>query len=147
MIPKNRNRRILLVSAFAIMFATGTFLLLSVLNKNTQFFYDPSEILVENFAPKSTDIRVGGLVLYGTVEKTGDLTTRFRLADFSEREDYEPSLNDSIIVSYTGILPDLFREGQGIVVTGALIGRDDLIAREVLAKHDENYQPKKYDDK
>lgn len=115
----------------------------TALQKNTQFFYDPSEILTDGFVPRSTDIRIGGLVLEGSVIKDGGLKTTFKLADFPDAPD-DPIIADiAVTVSYEGILPDLFREGQGIVVTGVLNDRDYMTATEVLAKHDENYQPKK----
>jgi cytochrome c-type biogenesis protein CcmE len=118
----------------------GVVLLLSALKQNTEFFHHPSDVLADGFVPKSSKIRVGGLVLAGSVEKSGQITTHFQMADFIEGQAPELSL-PALAVSYSGILPDLFREGDGVVVTGALNEQGRLIASKVLAKHDENYQP------
>lgn len=141
--PKNRNRRLLIVTACALLIGVGATLLFSALSQNTQFFYDPSEILADDFSPKSEDIRVGGLVLSGSVVKGEGILTLFKMGDFIEGAEEEPPAELSITVSYEGVLPDLFREGQGVVVTGVLESRNELRAKEVLAKHDENYQPQK----
>lgn len=141
--PRHQNRRLALVGIFSIILIAGAALLLSALRDNTQFFYNPSEILADDFVSKSDDIRVGGLVLTGSVKKGAALETRFKMADFPEDESDTLDTAAFITVSYTGVLPDLFREGQGVVVTGNLIAKNDLIATNVLAKHDENYQPKK----
>jgi cytochrome c-type biogenesis protein CcmE len=98
------------------------------------FFHSPTEIQ-EKFAANELKpaqrLRIGGLVVEGSVTKTGDgATTRFKVTD----------LNKSIVVEYRGILPDLFREGQGIVAEGHY-NNNVFTAREVLAKHDENYMP------
>lgn len=144
MVPKHQNKRLLAVFVCAALLACGSWLLFSALKQNTQFFYNPSEILVDGFEPRSEDIRIGGLVLDGTVVKGTGLSTVFKLADFPEEgETASEKASAAITVSYSGILPDLFREGQGVVVTGKLISRDEMIASDVLAKHDENYQPKK----
>ena len=149
MAPKNRNKRIAILLGFGIIGLVGVVLLLTALGRNTQFFYDPSEIVAADFSPASDIIRVGGLVLPGTLVSDGNLTVDFVVADFPKdvpQEDLMKSVTDSsarIRISYTGTLPDLFREGQGIVATGRLAAVDHLIANEILAKHDENYQPVK----
>lgn len=143
MVPKHQNKRLFAVVFCALLLSGGAALLFSALKQNTQFFYNPSEILTEGFEAKSDNIRIGGLVLDGSVVKDTGLTTKFSIADFPQEGEPMPTSSDAITVSYTGILPDLFREGQGVVITGQMIGRDEMVASDVLAKHDENYQPKK----
>ena len=130
-----QSRRIGLIAIFAVILAAGVFLLLSALQENTQFFYNPSDVVADGFIPASNTFKIGGLVIDGSVEKEGQLTTVFEIKDF-EREMPSP-----IVVTYTGVLPDLFREGQGVVITGILTSQTSFTASEVLAKHDENYQP------
>jgi cytochrome c-type biogenesis protein CcmE len=116
MTPKRRNRIILITLMLAgVGVAVG--FALKAFNENLMFFYKPSEV-VAGTAPAGHLIRVGGLVTEGSVQR-----------------------QETITVQYTGILPDLFREGQGIVARGRL-GEDRVfVAEEVLAKHDENYMP------
>lgn len=133
--PPHQKRRIGLVLLFGTILAAGVVMLLTALQENTQFFYNPSDVVAEGFAPDSKTFRVGGLVEEGTVMKNGQLKTTFRIKDF-EREMRTP-----MTVSYTGVLPDLFREGQGVVITGFLTSPTSFEATEVLAKHDENYKP------
>ncbi|MEP1230859.1 MAG: cytochrome c maturation protein CcmE [Litorimonas sp.] len=135
-IPPRRNRRLAWVALIGLCLAVGAALILSALNENTQFFYNPSDVARDDFVPASDPFRIGGLVVEGSVEKDGNLTTRFAINDF------ERDMETPILVSYQGVLPDLFREGQGVVITGMLVGELDFVASEVLAKHDENYQPK-----
>jgi len=134
-IPPNRNRRLLWIAVLGAMLAGGLFLVFQALNQNTQFFENPSDVVAEGFVPRSGVFKIGGLVTEGTV-KTEGLTTKFQITDF-ERE-----MVQVLSVTYTGALPDLFREGQGVVVSGQLTSPTTFQAREVLAKHDENYQPK-----
>ena len=133
--PPNRNRRLLWIAVLGAMLAAGLFLIFQVLNTNTQFFENPSDVVAEGFEPRSEIFKIGGLVADGTVETKG-LTTKFRV------EDFEREMARELHVTYTGALPDLFREGQGVVVSGQLTSPTTFQAREVLAKHDENYQPK-----
>jgi len=135
MTPPHQKRRIGLVILFGAILAAGVVMLLSALQENTQFFYNPSDVVAEGFAPDSKTFRIGGLVETGSVLKDGQLKTTFQIKDF-EREMRAP-----ISVSYTGVLPDLFREGQGVVITGFLTSATTFEATEVLAKHDENYKP------
>lgn len=135
MTPPHQKRRIGLIVIFGSLLAIGTALLLSALKENTQFFYNPSDVVAEDFLPDSKVFRIGGLVKEGTVTKDGSLKTTFQLKDF-EREMRVP-----MTVSYVGVLPDLFREGQGVVITGFLTSPTSFEAEEVLAKHDENYKP------
>jgi cytochrome c-type biogenesis protein CcmE len=99
--------------------------------QNIMFYYDPSQIAAGQ-APAQKRFRVGGMVVKGSVSrKPGDLQVRFVLTDFAHQ----------IPVEYTGVLPDLFREGQGIIAHGTLGQNGAFVADEVLAKHDEKYMP------
>ena len=108
--------------------ATG--LVIAAMGENMLYFYSPTQVRAGE-APSGPSIRVGGLVVEGSVERGDGLEVSFSLTDGAAVVD----------VSYAGILPDLFREGQGIVASGVLEGGDTLRAGEVLAKHDENYMP------
>lgn len=134
--PPHRNKRILWIILFTVILGTGVAFLLSALRDNIQFFYKPSAVLQANFIARSENIRLGGLVVSGSVDKGADLSVHFQLRDFDS-----PHTAPSVRIHYTGILPDLFREGQGIVVTGQLDGHGIFQASHMLAKHDENYQP------
>lgn len=133
--PPNRNRRLVWIAVLGAMLAAGLYLILQVLNENTQFFENPSDVVAEGFEPRSEIFKIGGLVAEDSVSTEG-LTTRFRI------EDFERDMARELSVTYTGALPDLFREGQGVVVSGQLTSPTTFQAKEVLAKHDENYQPK-----
>ena len=133
--PPNRNRRLLWIVVLGLMLAGGLFLIFQALNTNTQFFENPSDVVADGFEPRSDVFKIGGLVADGTVVTQG-LTTKFRV------EDFEREMAKELNVTYTGALPDLFREGQGVVVSGRLTSPTTFQAQEVLAKHDENYQPK-----
>ena len=126
-----RSRRKMLVAMVIFGVTIAAVLLLYASKENIMFFYSPTEIHAGN-APSDRPIRVGGLVVDGSVRREeNSLAVQFDLTDNAQ----------VIPVSYTGILPDLFREGQGIVAMGRL-GPDGLfVADEVLAKHDENYMP------
>lgn len=101
------------------------------IGENMLYFFSPTQVK-NGEAPTERTLRVGGLVVPGSVvRETGSLTVQFDLTDNRE----------SLTVRYTGILPDLFREGQGIVATGSLETTGTFAAREVLAKHDEQYMP------
>jgi len=106
------------------------YLITQALNENINHFYSPTDI-VEGRAPENHSFRIGGLVVDGSVKRDAQsLNIAFDLTDSA----------NNFTVNYEGILPDLFREGQGIVATGKLQG-NVFIAEEVLAKHDENYMP------
>ncbi|MCH9711859.1 MAG: cytochrome c maturation protein CcmE [Proteobacteria bacterium] len=124
---KRQNRMVLvaLLVAGAILAIT---LLLQALGSNTNYFYSPTEV-AEGKAPVGKSFRLGGLVANGSVVRE-DMTVNFEVTDNKE----------TFKINYTGILPDLFREGQGIITTGSLVN-GTFIATEVLAKHDENYMP------
>ncbi len=132
--PPNRNRRLVWVVILGVMLSAGLYLIFQALSENTQFFENPSDVVAEGFEPRSDVFKIGGLVAETTVETKG-LTTRFRIDDF-ERE-----MAHDLHVVYTGPLPDLFREGQGVVVSGRMVSKTLFQATELLAKHDENYQP------
>ena len=119
------------VAVVLIGVAVATALALTAIGENLLYFYSPSQIAAGE-APKGHDVRIGGLVVDGSVARQANgLDVRFELTD----------TRAAVPVTYTGILPDLFREGQGIVALGT-IGNDGVFqAREVLAKHDENYMP------
>jgi len=130
MTPARRKRLVLIVLMIAGV-GVGVGFALNSLNQNIMFFLTPSEVLAGE-APRDRLFRVGGMVVNGSVARPGDgLTVKFDLTD-NERQ---------VTVRYTGILPDLFREGQGIIANGRLDANGEFIAEEVLAKHDENYMP------
>ena len=130
MTPK-RKKRIMLIGLMLAGVAIAAGFALQAFNENLMFFYTPSEV-VAGEAPAGRMIRVGGLVTDGSVQRQSDgLTVQFDVTDN----------NKTITVQYTGILPDLFREGQGIVAHGQLQEDRLFVAAEVLAKHDENYMP------
>jgi len=114
----------------------ATTLALKAFNENMMFFYSPTEIK-EGKAPENQDFRLGGLVVEGSVRREDN-----NLAVFFDLTDN----NEVITVSYEGILPDLFREGQGIIARGQMSDEGVVLAVEVLAKHDENYMPPEVSD-
>jgi cytochrome c-type biogenesis protein CcmE len=126
-----RSRRKMLVAMVIFGMAVATVLALTAFEENLLYFYSPSQIHAGE-APDSRSFRVGGLVVDGSVRREeNSLAVQFDLTD-----------NAAIVpVTYTGILPDLFREGQGIVAMGRLNDNGLFVADEVLAKHDENYMP------
>lgn len=130
MTPK-RKQRLIIIVILIIGTALVVGLVLFALNQNINLFYSPTQV-VDGEAPIGQRIRVGGLVKEGSVQRNqNSLNVKFILTD----------LGRSIEVDYTGILPDLFREGQGIIAQGKLDKNGVFYADEVLAKHDENYMP------
>ena len=126
-----RSRRKVLIFAIVFGVAVATVLGLTAFEENLLYFYSPTQVK-EGEAPLTHSFRVGGLVVDGSVIREPDsLTVQFDITDNTE----------VMTVTYTGILPDLFREGQGIVAMGNLQEDGRFIAQEVLAKHDENYTP------
>ena len=126
-----RKKRLYLIALMVVGVGIAVAFALNAFNQNLMFFYSPSEV-IGGEAPKDHTFRLGGLVTDGSVQRQPDgLTVQFDVTDTLK----------NVKVQYTGILPDLFREGQGIVAHGQL--RDDgvFVADEVLAKHDENYMP------
>ncbi len=126
-----RKKRLALIFLMVIGVSIGVGFALNALNDNIMFFFSPADIAAGK-APANKDFRVGGMVVKGSVKRPGEgLTVVFDLTD-----------NQSTVeVKYTGILPDLFREGQGIIANGRLDDKGEFVAKEVLAKHDENYMP------
>lgn len=133
-----RKKRFIMTSGIIGGVAIATALVLYALSQNIDLFYTPTEIIdgkgAEQVRPEvGQRIRVGGLVVPGSVRREGSgLTVSFNLVDAGPAQ---------VIVDYEGILPDLFREGQGIVAQGILVAPNRLQASEVLARHDEEYMP------
>ena len=126
-----RKKRLLIILAILAGVAIAVALALSALQQNINLFYTPTQI-ANGEAPQDTRIRAGGMVAKESLKRTGDsLDVEFVVTDFAK----------NVTIRYRGILPDLFREGQGIVALGKLNADGVLIADEVLAKHDENYMP------
>jgi len=124
-----RTKRLTLIFLMIAGVGVGVSFALKAFNENIMFFYTPDEV-VAGKAPKDKKFRIGGLVVEKSVHRPGEgLTVNFKLTTNGEE----------LIVKYTGILPDLFREGQGIIANGRLDAEGNFIAEEVLAKHDENY--------
>ena len=130
-ITKKSKKRIIRISIFFFAISSFSALLIYAFSKNMVYFYTPSQV-IENEAPLEKFIRVCGMVKKGSVLRSNNnLKISFKIYD----------LEQQINVMYEGILPDLFAEGQGVVMTGRLINSNTFIADEVLAKHDENYMP------
>ena len=126
-----RSRRKVLIIAVLFGVSMATVLGLTAFQENLLYFYSPAQIAAGE-APENRSFRIGGLVVEGSVNRVPDsLEVRFNLTDNTK----------VVTVAYTGILPDLFREGQGIVAMGKLQTDGMFVAEEVLAKHDENYMP------
>ncbi len=126
---KPRHKRALLVVAALAVIGIAALLILNALNSNIALYVTPSEVAAGK-APKGQAFRIGGMVKDGSVKRDG-LTVHFVITDMVK----------DIPVAYTGILPDLFKEGKGAVIQGRIDPNGEFIASEVLAKHDENYMP------
>jgi len=125
-----RQNRMALVAMLIIGAIAAIVFLFEALGNNTNYFFSPTEV-VEGKSPEGRSFRIGGLVVDGSLKREG-MKVHFDVTDNKNK----------VGVEYTGILPDLFREGQGIIATGTLV--DDIFQAEpngVLAKHDENYMP------
>ncbi len=130
-LTRKHKQRLAIVLLIVLGIGITTALALTAFRENMQFFFSPSQV-VAGEAPKDKVIRVGGLVTAGSVQRASDsLQVKFVVTDMAQ----------NVTIQYTGILPDLFREGQGIIATGKLQTDGGFIAQEVLAKHDENYMP------
>ncbi len=126
-----RKKRLALIVLMVTGIAIGVGFALKSLDENIMFFFTPSEV-ARGKAPRDRLFRIGGMVVNGSVSRPGNgLTVQFDLTDNTS----------NITVRYTGILPDLFREGQGIIANGKLGEDGAFVAQQVLAKHDENYMP------
>jgi cytochrome c-type biogenesis protein CcmE len=126
-----RKKRLGLILLMVAGVAVGVGFALKSLDQNIMFFFTPSEV-VSGKAPANKLFRMGGMVVVGSVHRPGDgLTVHFDLTDNEQ----------NVTVKFAGILPDLFREGQGIIANGKLGESGEFVAEEVLAKHDETYMP------
>ena len=126
-----RKQRLILIVVLLGGIGTASAFVLYAFRQNLMFFFTPTDIALGK-APANTLFRLGGMVVRGSVHKAADsIRVQFDLTDNASQT----------TVMYEGILPDLFREGQGIVAKGRLNAQGQFIAEEVLAKHDENYMP------
>ena len=131
MMKPARAKRLILILLMLAGIAIGVVFALKSLDQNIMFFFTPTEI-VEGKAPANKLFRLGGIVVDGSVNRPDEgLIVQFDITDNLHK----------VSVSYNGILPDLFREGQGIIAHGRLDNKGGFVAQEVLAKHDENYMP------
>ncbi|MGV6826152.1 MAG: cytochrome c maturation protein CcmE [bacterium] len=127
---KARQKRLIFVVLGLAILGAVTALILNALDSNLSYFFSPTEV-VEKKAPADHQFRLGGMVEAGSVERGKELTVRFVVTDMANR----------VPVKYTGILPDLFAEGQGVIAQGKMNVQGEFEAFEVLAKHDETYMP------
>ena len=130
-----KQQRLALVILALLLIGGATGLVLAALQDKVAFFVSPTDVATRTLDPGKR-FRLGGLVVDGSIARGGDGTVRFALTDTAHQ----------VEVVYKGLLPDLFREGQGIVAQGALSQDGTFEAVEVLAKHDENYMPKEVAD-
>ena len=126
---KPRHKRALFIVAALVVIGVAALLILNALNSNIALYVTPSDVAAGK-SPQGQAFRIGGMVKEGSVKRDG-LTVNFVITDLAK----------DIPVAYTGILPDLFKEGKGAVIQGRLNPSGQFIASEVLAKHDENYMP------
>jgi cytochrome c-type biogenesis protein CcmE len=126
-----RQRRLILIGTSVGVLAIAVGLVLSAMRSAIVFFQSPTDVVEHQLAP-GTRIRIGGLVKTGSIERGDNLRIRFKVTDGKH----------DIPVQYQGIVPDLFREGQGVVAEGKLEPGGTFAAETVLAKHDERYMPK-----
>ena len=128
---KPRQKRMLWVLAGVALVGLAVTLVLRALDANVMFFYSPSQVRAGE-VPEGAAFRIGGLVEEGSLQRSADgLQVQFVVTDQAQR----------VSVRYQGLLPDLFKEGKGVVASGRLQGDGVFAATEVLAKHDENYMP------
>ena len=126
-----RRKRMLAVAAILVGVGAAAALAMLAFEDNLLYFYNPSQVLAGD-APEGRSFRIGGMVTAGSLRRTdGTLEVRFVVTDY----------RNSVPVRYEGVLPDLFREGQGVIAHGRLGEGGEFVADEVLAKHDENYMP------
>jgi cytochrome c-type biogenesis protein CcmE len=130
-----KQRRLVLIGSSVGVLALAVALMLNALRDSIVFFNSPSDIVEKHVGP-GTRIRIGGLVKDGSLVRSDNLSVRFEVTDG----------RTGILVSYQGVLPDLFREGQGVVAEGALDSGGTFKADSILAKHDEKYMPKQVAD-
>ncbi len=128
---KSRHKRLILLAGALVALGIATALVLSAFRKNLVFFVTPTQILSGD-APRDRAFRIGGMVQAGSLQRQADgVTVDFIVTDLAH----------SVKVHYRGILPDLFKEGKGVVAQGRLDAHREFVADQVLAKHDENYMP------
>ncbi len=128
---KPRHKKMIVIAASVGALAISVVLVLNAFQSNLVFFFSPSQVVAKE-VPIGKSFRLGGLVEEGSLKRDGDGTTvKFAITDTAE----------VIQVAYTGILPDLFKEGKGVVAQGKMADDGVFYADEVLAKHDENYMP------
>jgi cytochrome c-type biogenesis protein CcmE len=130
-----KQKRLVVIGSIGLVLALAVALVMTALRDRIVFFYTPSDIVTEAKAASGQRIRLGGLVKEGSITREGN-QIRFIVTD---------TLMD-LPVAYSGILPDLFREGQGVVTEGVLSGDGHMVADTVLARHDENYIPREVAD-
>lgn len=129
MTPKQRNRLITFI-ALGLGLGVAAILVLIALSQNINLFYTPEDVLLDK-AQVGQSMRMGGMVVPGSVSRGAQLSVDFEITDFKH----------NVQVHYQGILPDLFKENQGVVVQGVLMQNNQFRADQVLAKHDEKYMP------
>jgi len=126
-----RKKRLLMILGLVAALGLALTLALLALSQNINLFYTPTQI-ASGEAPKDARIRAGGMVKNGSVKReAGSLSVRFVVTDYAH----------DLVIEYQGILPDLFREGQGVVALGRINAKGVLVAEQILAKHDETYMP------
>ncbi len=127
---KRKNRRLAFIISSVGLLSIASLLVLSALRDSIVFFYTPSDLLSREIEPDKP-IRVGGLVVTGSVVHTEEGRVEFKITD----------TENAVQIHFNGLLPDLFREGQGVVAQGTMLDTGDFEASQVLAKHDETYMP------
>jgi cytochrome c-type biogenesis protein CcmE len=128
---KPRQKRLMWVGLGVVVLGVATALVLTAFNRNLVFFFTPTQVAAKE-APVDRTFRIGGMVEKGSVRRQADgVTVQFDVTDTAK----------TIRVVYRGVLPDLFKEGKGVVTQGKLGADGTFVASEVLAKHDENYMP------
>jgi cytochrome c-type biogenesis protein CcmE len=135
LLTRRHKHRLAFTALVLVALSVAAFFTLKAFNENLLFYFLPSDVKAGK-APANHLFRLGGMIEKGSVKKDG-LTVHFRITDMKE----------AITVVYTGILPDLFKEGQGVIVKGTMTDPALLTADEVLAKHDEKYMPPGMDGK
>jgi len=130
-VTPTRRRRLILVLGILLGVSVAGALALNAFRRNVTFFFDPTQV-ARGEVPAGQRFRLGGMVTEGSLQRApGSLEVHFTVTDFAH----------DVPVTYTGVLPDLFREGAGVVAHGRLDARGTFVADEVLAKHDEKYMP------
>ncbi len=128
---KSRHKKLILIAIAVVALGAVAALILNALNKNIALFISPTQV-AEGKEPRDRAFRIGGLVEEGSLRREKDgVTAHFRVTDMAQ----------AIPVTYKGLLPDLFKEGKGVVAEGRLNDKGVFVATQVLAKHDENYMP------